>query len=455
MSARPPSPEPPREGENEVQRNIRLKVCAYCKKPGARLKCNACRQRTYCDKRCQKSDWKTVHREQCEKLQQVFVPPPAGWREAKEAAERDGGGGGGAAAAAGGGAAGAAADDDAEFGHPCPICLDNEDDATVDGEMCGMCTACGQMYCGACNKACRIGRIDNCPTCRAPGSVSDKEHFRRLWKLIHDRSPGRHTLSAQNCLGEMYKKGQGVKQDYKEAVEWYRKAAEQGDATAQCNLGYMCNKGEGVKQDYKEAVEWYRKAAEQGFAKAQSSLGTMYKHGQGAKQDYNEAVMWYRQAAEQGCANAQCNLGRMYYEGQGVKQDHKQAIAWCRKAAEQGYAEAQCIVGVMYASGLGVPQDVAKALKWLQLAAEQGYGNALKTLDIMQQGNLFPTFPTPPPGTAVTTILLTSAAGAKHNNTPGTVVIPTDGAVVKPGRVAVLLEGAATPISFKLMNLRV
>ena len=93
MSARPPAPEPP-EGENEVQRNIRLKVCAYCKKPGARLKCKACFQRTYCDKRCQKNDWKTVHREQCEKLQQVFVPPPAGWREAKAAADRDGGGGG-------------------------------------------------------------------------------------------------------------------------------------------------------------------------------------------------------------------------------------------------------------------------------------------------------------------------------------------------------------------------
>ena len=70
----------------------------------------------------------------------------------------------------------------------------------------------------------------------------------------------------------------------------------------------------------------------------------------------------------------------------------------------------------------------------------------------MQQG---PLIPPPPPGTAVTTILLTSAAGSKHNNKPGIVVAPPEGTVVKPGRVAVLLEGAATPISFKLMNLRV
>ena len=69
----------------------------------------------------------------------------------------------------------------------------------------------------------------------------------------------------------------------------------------------------------------------------------------------------------------------------------------------------------------------------------------------MQQKTLIPT---PPPGTAVTAILLTSAAGSKHNNKPGIVVAPPEGTAVKPGRVAVLLEGAATPISFKLMNLR-
>ena len=203
MSARPPSPEPPPEGENEVQRNIRLKVCAYCKKPGARLKCKACFQRTYCDKRCQKNDWKTVHREQCEKLQQVFVPPPAGWREAKAAAERaggGGGGGGGAAAAAGGGGGGAAADDD-DFAHPCPVCLDNEDDAYVDGQGCGMCFACGQLYCGGCNA--NVSATLKCPTCRAPINVSDEEKFRRLWKLEHDRSPGRHTPVAQYNLGTM------------------------------------------------------------------------------------------------------------------------------------------------------------------------------------------------------------------------------------------------------------
>jgi len=37
----------------------------------------------------------------------------------------------------------------------------------------------------------------------------------------------------------MYDKGEGVPQDYQQAVFWYRKAAEAGDTGAQSNLGVM------------------------------------------------------------------------------------------------------------------------------------------------------------------------------------------------------------------------
>jgi len=42
---------------------------------------------------------------------------------------------------------------------------------------------------------------------------------------------------AQFSLGVMYRKGQGVSQNYKTAAKWFRLAAEQGDAAAQFNLG--------------------------------------------------------------------------------------------------------------------------------------------------------------------------------------------------------------------------
>lgn len=45
-----------------VEAHPEVTTCAYCKKPGARKKCNGCRQRTYCDKKCQMKDWHKQHR---------------------------------------------------------------------------------------------------------------------------------------------------------------------------------------------------------------------------------------------------------------------------------------------------------------------------------------------------------------------------------------------------------
>jgi TPR repeat protein len=95
----------------------------------------------------------------------------------------------------------------------------------------------------------------------------------------------------------MYAKGQGVPQDYVEAMKWYRKAAEQNNAAAQNDLGNMYTEGQGVPQDYVEAMKWLRKAAEQGNAAAQNNLGNMYTEGQGVPQDYVQAHKWFNLAA--------------------------------------------------------------------------------------------------------------------------------------------------------------
>ena len=69
-------------------------------------------------------------------------------------------------------------------------------------------------------------------------------------------------------------------------------------------VGNIYNEGLGVKQDYAEAVRWYRLAAAQGHASAQSNLGTMYGEGQGVVQDYTRAHMWFNLAAVKGNSNA-------------------------------------------------------------------------------------------------------------------------------------------------------
>ena len=62
----------------------------------------------------------------------------------------------------------------------------------------------------------------------------------------------------------MYRKGQGVRQDYAEALKWFRRAAEQGVSRAQNNLGFMYGTGTGVPKDFVQAHKWYALAAANG-----------------------------------------------------------------------------------------------------------------------------------------------------------------------------------------------
>ena len=65
-------------------------------------------------------------------------------------------------------------------------------------------------------------------------------------------------------FGQWYYYGRGVAQDYREAVRWYRMAAEQGHAYAQfgtLGLMYYIGKdvyvGKGTTEDNREAYIWF------------------------------------------------------------------------------------------------------------------------------------------------------------------------------------------------------
>ncbi|KAF9945032.1 hypothetical protein BGZ72_001757, partial [Mortierella alpina] len=159
--------------------------------------------------------------------------------------------------------------------------------------------------------------------------------------------------NAQTNVGTMYYVGNGVSQDYSRAMEWYLKAANQGNAFAQTYVGSMYHDGKGVPQDFPEAMEWFMKAANQGHADAQNYVATMYLDGKAVPQDYPTAIEWFLKAAEQGNAYAQTNVGSMYRDGQGGPQDYPTAIEWFLKAAHQGHAIPQTNLGAMYRDGQG------------------------------------------------------------------------------------------------------
>ena len=168
-------------------------------------------------------------------------------------------------------------------------------------------------------------------------------------------------------LAKLYENGTGVSQNDSGALEWYRKAAENGNAEAQIELGKRYFEGRGVSTNEDEAVKWYTKAAENGNTDAQLALGDRYF----VEQKYSAAAKWYRKAAEQRISNAQYKLGLMYSQGQGVERNYVEAAEWYRKAADQGLPEAQRRLAGLFESGNGVGQSYAEAVKWYQKAADQ------------------------------------------------------------------------------------
>ena len=76
-----------------------------------------------------------------------------------------------------------------------------------------------------------------------------------------------------NEKGDDYYYGRnGVAKDFKQAVFWYRKSADQGNEWGQKNLGICYEKGKGVAKDLEQAVFWFRKSAEQGNDYAKKRL---------------------------------------------------------------------------------------------------------------------------------------------------------------------------------------
>ena len=104
-----------------------------------------------------------------------------------------------------------------------------------------------------------------------------------------------------------------------QVINWYQKAAENGDIKAQYNIATLYINGEGIERNLEKALYWYQKAAENGDIDAQNNLATLYEDGNGIKKNLEKAFYWYQKAAENGNIEAQYNLALSYENGAGKK----------------------------------------------------------------------------------------------------------------------------------------
>jgi len=112
--------------------------------------------------------------------------------------------------------------------------------------------------------------------------------------------------------------------------------ANAGDSIAQYEMALRYADGEGVPQNYRDAMAWFAKAAANGNDNAQWKLGLGYIKGIGVPHDERKAAAWFKRAANQGNIGAQSALSDLYLSGRGVPRDYVRAYTWASIASGLG-----------------------------------------------------------------------------------------------------------------------
>ncbi len=191
-------------------------------------------------------------------------------------------------------------------------------------------------------------------------------------------------------LGHMHEKGLGVDRDIEKAVEFYKQAAALGHALGLIFLGDLQLNGLGIDRSPRKALANYQKAAEQvgdleSAGLAQLRMGAMHCQGKGVEKDLRKGFEFYHHAAKLGNVEAQLALGAMYRDGMGVERNHKKALEWFQKSARKNRIPAYSAMGDLYRDGLVVEKNIQEAVRWYQKAAVRGDKYAKTELLKLQQ----------------------------------------------------------------------
>ncbi len=124
--------------------------------------------------------------------------------------------------------------------------------------------------------------------------------------------------------------------EYETAVKEWRAPALKGDSDAQFNLGQAYKLGRGVKTDFNVALDWYRRAAEQGHLQAADSYGhLLYYQGK-----VSDALPYLQASVDRGDPRAQYLLGTELFNGVHMQKDWVRAYAMMTRASSSGMAQA-------------------------------------------------------------------------------------------------------------------
>lgn len=158
-------------------------------------------------------------------------------------------------------------------------------------------------------------------------------------------------------------------QNIEEAMEWYRKAAENNHPIGLYKLGVFYRNS----NEDEVAFKYFQKAADCGHGGACYFMAKYYMDGYIVNKDETRAFDYYKKSAELGDEAGQAYLGMFYLDGTGTAPDEKAAFFWLSKCPDidwSGLGLCKC-----YLFGRGTARDVDKGIRILMDIAKPQSSN--------------------------------------------------------------------------------
>lgn len=182
---------------------------------------------------------------------------------------------------------------------------------------------------------------------------------------------------AQNILAGAYQNGWSVAPDPQAALEWYRRAADQGYPVALFNLGLLHTYGRlGLTPDPVAGRGWFGRAVAQDYPPAMAEYAQLLIEGRGGPPEPARGIDILERGAALGDPQARYQLGYYLMNEGHVPADPPRARRLYETAALMGVAKAMLNFGIMLENGQGGPADQAAAEAWYRraLAADDPTG---------------------------------------------------------------------------------
>jgi TPR repeat protein len=169
-------------------------------------------------------------------------------------------------------------------------------------------------------------------------------------------------------------------------IDYFRRSSDLGYGPAQIALAYYYETGTFLAREPGQAVDLYRKAAQQGDPLAGWLAGRLYFLGIGGVADRDAAQKWLKLSADQNNAYGAYYLGRLMAD-----RDYTKAPKLYKIAADQGLPQAQYFYAKALKDGRGIPLDRFTAYVWYTIAADAGYAAAGPDLGELNNGGYLTT----------------------------------------------------------------